>query len=392
MLVLVALSIVVLIAMAGFAIDVGYAYYSQRSLQASADAAALAGAQEFPDAGKAENVARAYAGSDGGKNARSNVPGVLTSVSTKCMKSAPGCLPSVIAVKQEATVSTIFSRVVGIDEFDVSARATACSPCGARALDIMLVFDRTGSMCQDHFGNADPSCVDLNNAREGMKTFLGYLDPEIDAVGLAVLPPAPSAAERCMTPQTAYYNSTASPYVIVPLSNDYASNGQLNDSSPLVSAINCQKGNGRTSYATAVEHAQAELDAHGRADVQDVVVFLSDGAANIGPTYYPVGSSYRAQPCHQGVSSANTIAAGGTLVYTIGYDLNADGGDANRCTHTNGNDEQPSITAYQAIQSMASEPANFYNKPSPGQLQTIFARIAADIQRPASRLIPDDPS
>jgi len=44
--VLVVIAMVALLALAAFAIDVGYVYYAHRSLQASADAAALAGAQE----------------------------------------------------------------------------------------------------------------------------------------------------------------------------------------------------------------------------------------------------------------------------------------------------------------------------------------------------------
>jgi uncharacterized membrane protein len=44
-------------AMAAFVVDVGYAYFTQRSLQASADAAALAGAQQLPDASAATNTA-----------------------------------------------------------------------------------------------------------------------------------------------------------------------------------------------------------------------------------------------------------------------------------------------------------------------------------------------
>jgi hypothetical protein len=293
-------------------------------------------------------------------------------------------------VSQSATVPTIFARVLGIDSFTVHSRATACSPCGARALDIMLALDRTGSMCQDHNGNADPACTDLNNARQGMKTFLGYLDPSIDRVGLAVFPPARSIARRCDKPQTADYDTPSNPYVIVPLSGDYAKDGALNSSSDLVSTIDCMQANGRTSYATGIEKAQAELETHGRPGVQDVLIVLSDGAANLGPSYYPAGSPYLTQPCHQGVSSAQEIAARGTLVYTIGYDLNAQGGDANVCTSTNGKDEKPAITAYAALQQMASDSDNFYNKPTPGQLTTIFTRIAADISRPAARLIPDD--
>lgn len=46
--VLLVLFLVVLLGMSAMVIDVGYAYYAHRSLQASADAAALAGAQELP--------------------------------------------------------------------------------------------------------------------------------------------------------------------------------------------------------------------------------------------------------------------------------------------------------------------------------------------------------
>ena len=47
--VLVVVMLVVLLGFAALVIDVGYAYYAHRQLQASADAAALAGAQELPD-------------------------------------------------------------------------------------------------------------------------------------------------------------------------------------------------------------------------------------------------------------------------------------------------------------------------------------------------------
>lgn len=39
----------------------------------------------------------------------------------------------------------------------------------------------------------------------------------------------------------------------------------------------------------------------------------------------------RSTPCHQGVSSAATIKAAGTLVYSIAYDLSALNGGANEC-------------------------------------------------------------
>jgi hypothetical protein len=254
----------------------------------------------------------------------------------------------------------------------------------------MLVLDRTGSMCQDHNGRDDPACTDLNNARDGMKEFLKFFDASTQWVGLGVLPPATSAGGRCNTPDTPNYNSRSSVYNVVQLSNDYVRNGVLNTSSRLVSTINCQRGGGRTAYADALEHAQRELDRGGRTDVQDVIVFLSDGAANIGPTFYPTSSPYRRQPCHQGVWSAAAIKNRGTIIYSIGYDLNAANGGANRCTSYTDAPESPAITAYQALSQIASRPDTFYNKPTPGQLKTIFSQIAADMSRGTSALIDND--
>ena len=140
--------------------------------------------------------------------------------------------------------------------------------------------------------------------------------------------------------------------------------------------------------------------------MKDVIVFLSDGAANIGPSDLPLTSPYRKTPCHQGVNSAATIKAKGTLIYSIGYDLNALGGGANVCQTTAsdgspGNAESPSITAYSALQQIASPgvpsapcypTCGFYDKPSPGQLKTIFTDIAVDLQKGSSALIDNDRS
>jgi hypothetical protein len=401
-LVVILLMMTVLLGMAALVIDVGYAYYTQRSLQASADAAALAGAQQLPSSSAAIATAKEYGGAVGAKNARGNVPGVTTSVSTKCVTTIPGCDPAVadevnvVVVLESAPARTFFAGLFGIDSLKVKVKSTACSPCGVKPLDIMMVLDRTGSMCLTSSGANDPACTDLNNAKDGIKTFLTFLDPATQWVGLAVLPPPPGS-DKCQAPaahtttaaNTAY--KTTSPYVIVPLSKDYLKNGALNSSSNLVSTINCTKGAGYTAYANALEAAQKQLETNGRAGVKDVIVFLSDGAANIGPSDLPLSSSYRKQPCHQGVWSAATIKGKGTKVYSIGYDLNALGGGANVCQTTSssgapGGDESPAITAYSALQQIAS-PGGFYNKPSPGQLRGIFSEIAADLARGQSALI-----
>ena len=78
---------------------------------------------------------------------------------------------------------------------------------------------------------------------------------------------------------------------------------------------------------------------------------------------------------------ATQLKARGTIVYTIGYDVDSDS-NGGQC----GNE---GLQASTALKQMASEPDNYYVQPDPGQLNTIFTRIAADISRPSSRLIPD---
>jgi len=382
-----AIALVTLVGMTALAIDVGYAYFVKRSLQASADAAATAGALELPDPAAAANRARAYSGSDGGKNWKKSLPdGVATTVMTRCLPTAP-CNPvNAITVRESVIVKTFFARVVGVDTLKVSARATACSPCGARPLDVMLVVDRSSSMCTTTAGDPDPACTDLNNAKEGVRAFLEVMDPTSDSVGLAVFPPAASRDARCESAPRLLYDSPTSVYTISPLSNDYRAGGVLNPSSALVKTISCLKiGNG-TSYANALEQAQAELEEHGRPDAEDVIVFLSDGGANYGPAFYGNTSPYRTQPCRQAVDSAATIKAKGTSIYSIGYDIH--GVYADLCLAFDDSPEVPGMATEIALGSIATSREHFFVQPTAGELETIFTRIAVHLT--GTRLV-DDP-
>jgi len=383
-------ALVGLLGMCALVIDLGYLYWNQRSLQSSADAAALAGAMELPDATNSVFVAKQYGTGATGKNRNARITSVTETVSTKCILRIPGCSPvNAVQVDETASVRTFFMQLFGLKTATIHVRATACSPCGIKPLDVVMVLDRTGSMCQDSLGRSDPACTDLNNARDGMKTFLSFFDPKIDWVGLTVFPPAASVSTRCNTPSQTDYNSLTSKYTIVPLNKDYKkSDGTLNSGSDLVATINCIKGNGTTAYANALESAQAELDAHGRPGVQDIIVFMSDGAANTGPSYYSTSSPYRIQPCHQGVTSAGTAKTKGTIIYSIGYALDdATGG----CESYTGTAEKPAITVYDALRGIASNSGNFYVKPTPGQLNTIYTDIAKDIAKRTSALTSDLP-
>lgn len=408
-LVLVTVVMVVLIAMAGFALDVGHAYLVQRQLQAATDAAALSAALDLPDTAAASATAANYGPEPAKKNKLGANDNAKIDVKFKCVTSiATGCTSTSglnsISVKSTSVVNTVFARVIGINSFTVHAAATACSPCSVKPLDIMIVLDRTGSMCQvsnpngsgviqDPMVNAiDPStgqkygnprgCTDLTNAKNGVNTFLSLMKPQFHHVGLAVLPPVASAstqAGRCSTPsaQMFNYDNQNAAYTLVGLSSDF-----LDPGSSFAQTLTCLPSVGRTAYADAIDSAQMELATRARPGVQRVMIFLSDGAANYGGTWHPASSPYRTNPCHQGITSANLAKAAGTTVYTIGYDLNGSGTDPEQCS------DAVSITSLKAMQDIASAPNTFYNKPDPGQLNTIFRSIAEDIFRTA-QLIDD---
>lgn len=442
-LVLAALGMTMMLVMVALVVDIGKAYLVQRQLQAGVDAAALAGAQFLPDPTEATNAAQDYGPSEGSPNAVSAGAPVTTTVTMRCVQSAPGCSTTFnsyngLNVRATSDVPTVFARILGIDKLTVRATATACSPCSAKPLDIMLVLDRTGSMCQFSNGSTDPNCTDLKNAKDGIKTFLGFMDPNLDKVGLALFPPALDQSWVSSCPYTPWSGNPSGPtpdgknygydawwpawdtadargqtpsvYTVASLEFDYlVKSGPswiLNPQSALVQRLGCANGAGTTHYASAIEEAQHELEAHGRGDVQDVIVFLSDGAANTSNTALPTGHwrnnpTWISRPCGAGVQAAALAKSKGTVVYSIGYDLNGSGTDYEQCRRPDSNGHQNGgnpvevtqswgHTAYDAIRAIATDPANFYNKPNPGQLNTIFTRIAADLSRPAARLIDDD--
>jgi Flp pilus assembly protein TadG len=375
-LVLVVISLTVLLGMAALVLDLGLGWYAKRQLQASVDSAALAGAQELPSSANA--IARAHEYML--KNPTRGIDGVADTTITKCIASAPGCAPvNAVQVTAHGTADTAFARVFGINSMNIGAKATACQPCGAKPIDIVIVLDRTGSMLQGGSPNK------LANAKAGILTFLNFLDAGTALVGLTVLPPSPDLAGRC---SAGSYDLASSVYTIVPLSSDFKVNGTINNGSNLVQTINCMAAAGTTHYSLAIQAAQAELNLHGRANAQDIIIFLTDGAANTGPHFGPYASAShteRTQPCHSGITSAAAAKATGTWVYTIGYAIGGDDCLADR----QAGPEAPFITPDQALSAMASNPGNYYVRPDTGQLNTIFTQVAADISNGASRLVDD---
>jgi hypothetical protein len=404
---LVVLFMLSILVFAGLVIDLGNAYRVQHALQASADAAAAGGAGELtvaypPNVGNATSAAQHYGSEPGGVNPITGVPSsdITENVSVDCeQQDGYDCTngqPNTVTVDETAKAPTYLLKLLGFSSITLKAHAQACSPCGGTPLDVMIVLDRTGSM-------KDSS--KLPQAKAGIMEFLSTMDPATDNVGLAVLPPAPSTGQACTNVQSAFnsdptgtYSLPNAAYVLVPLSNSYATSiGQLNTSSPLISTVNCVQAGGNTAYAEAIDAAYAELQKDGRPDAQKAIVILSDGAANTGPSYLPSTSPYLTNPCGQGVTSANIAKANKVLVYSIAYTAQGDtcyaapgalvGG---QITTFRSQVEVPSLganPALTALSDMATDPTNFYDLPSPTSLIGIFDRIASDLAGGTSRIV-----
>ena len=156
--IIVALMMTSIIGMVGFVIDVGHVMYVQRELQASTDAAALAGAQEInccTTGGTAVTAATSYGAAAGEKNV---IGGGVTATWVsgfpllKCLTSTGvSCTGSdnanAIVVKQQAVVPMWFAQIVGVRNMTITSISTAGATGGPpKSLDIELVLDTTASM------------------------------------------------------------------------------------------------------------------------------------------------------------------------------------------------------------------------------------------------------
>src|SRR6185369_10358872 len=203
-------------------------------------------------------------------------------------------------------------------------------------LDVMIVFDRSGSM-DDAGGNpAQP----IGDAKTAAKALVDQLSGTTDRAGLTSFS------------TTATLNRA--------LTNVFAN---------VKSSIDGLTATGNTNIGGGVQRGQQELASNGAAPpTVRVMVVLSDGVANrtASGTSCPTTPT-TANACTQdAITQAAAAKSAGTVVFTIGLNLN----NLGAATAT---------LARSTLQSMASSAQSYFEAPSSAQLQGIFNQIATII-------------
>jgi hypothetical protein len=366
------LFLVVVIGFTSLAIDVGLFLHERQSVQNAVDAAALAGAQELPDNGvSAQSIAEKWAESNdsdltaagldisfrciiGDRDSNglpdlTDIPAVCNPGAgaqftcngdvcwSKCDFSAPTNKCNTIVVGADKDVPFYFSPVLStIDSQDQcfyddcntgAIRAAACrGACGgppSEPLDVVLIIDRTYSLCTDD----ESPCTGLSNLnaiKDGARAVLQMYNPSLQHVALAVLPKS-TLTNDCVSVTS---NSTAGNWVITPLSSNYNVAGVLNSGSEIVSNINClqmaRPYGTQTDLGNPMIAAANHLRNSGRPGVKKAIIFLSDGAAN-QPQFSSPGASTGNLSCAAQVA----VATGDLNGFEVTPDLACADGSGN---------------------------------------------------------------
>ena len=415
---LVAVTAVVLFLTAGIALDVGSALAVRSQLQATTDAAAIAGAQEVAcstcTVAGAIATATNYASVAGSKNVIGKVTVTMASgyPQAKCFQSTGASCgvsgANGVIVKQVATVPTNFARLLGINSFTLHTTSTAGGGGPSIPANIMFVLDTTQSMTAP-----DPACGNITKedcAKEGIRAIMSALSTTSDKIGLMVFPgltsTTPVSKDYNCKPgslssnNVAIYGSTPAPvYQISGLSSDYltpSSNGgnsqTLNPNSNLANAVGgngssgvCDPGGVGTYLADAINQAQATLAANAQPGVQNVIILLSDGDVTATSSKQIVASE-SSNGCHAAINAAQAATKAGTWVYSVAYQADP----TIKCSND-------TITACYTMQQIASDSTKFYSDNSTACKSTTnsYSGLVQALQGVAqsllkSRILPDN--
>ncbi|HEY3916422.1 MAG TPA: pilus assembly protein TadG-related protein [Stellaceae bacterium] len=363
-------------------VDGAHIAQTERALQASTDAAALAGASKInccaAAPGTATTVATQYSAGTGDLNALSGATVTMMSgfPQLKCLQSTGFTCSgpdsaNAIAVKQQAVVPTIFAKMIGVESVTITATSTAGQQGGGNLpVDVMFVLDTTQSMTDSDTNCSVSHATRMTCALTGIQSVLKTLKPSVDYAGLMVFPGLKNASQAqydydCVSspsPQIVSYKSSPV-YQVLGLVNDYRTSDSatsLNPSSNLAKAaqepgcsVGVQAVGGvGTFYADAIKAAQSALATNGHPGTQKVIILLGDGDASASSSNMPTGEA--TNQCHQAITAANAATSAGMWVYSIAY--GASTSSTGSCST-----DSPHISACSTLQQIASNSTMFYS-------------------------------
>ena len=338
---MVALMMAVLLGMAALVVDYGRAVLSYRQLQASCDAAALAGAAALSSPQGTTDVqaaATAYSAESGMKNANANLQHVaaaagypkllcLTSLAAQGAACTAPLNANAVQVAYTASVPLFFAAIFGQKTLSISASATAAEQGGSPvSYNVAIILDETPSM-----GAHDDNCSKskIACALAGMRVLLSSLEPcglsqsncsisggnatnSVDRVSIfsfpEIVPSTAKLAYACTSSKptattydfplpgaTSYAPGSGGTYQVIDFQSDYRTSDSapsLNLNSNLALAAGgkpgcngdrppANGGNYQTFYASVIYAAQSALIAEQAAypGSKNMMIILSDGDA-----------------------------------------------------------------------------------------------------------------
>jgi Flp pilus assembly protein TadG len=417
MLPMMALLLVGMIGTAAMSIDLGRAFVSYRALQASTNAAALAGAQSLPNSTVA-TAASTYSAVKGDLNANANLSQVtmvsgypkllcLTTLSNMGMSCVAPANANAVQVKQQTTVPMLFAPIFGKTSLTLTATSTAAMRgSGLTPYNVAIIVDTTASM-GDTDNDSQCKTTRLACSLAGVQTFLHQLAPclsdettcgaatngvvanPVDQVSLFTFPNVTTATVQddyaCTgtnptvekytfpTPGATSYSAMGSPattYQIVKFASDYRTSdtaSTLNSASDVVMAVGGKSacpsmsdpGGAGTYYAGAIYAAQAALVAEQTAypKSQNVMILISDGDAGTTSADLP-GASTTSGVYPSTVNQCHQAITAAQAAATAGTKVYAVayGAESSGCSS-----DSPAITPCQTMQDIASTPQYFFS-------------------------------
>lgn len=364
-----AISITVLVAMVGVAVDIGHVYAEKHKVQRAVDAASLAGIQDFPDVSAGIATAIQYV--------NVNEPGVSATASRVGTEKK-------LRVTGTKVVPLFFLKVIGHNSMNV--QATAVSGFDGE-LDVVLNMDSTISM------DGTP----LADAKTAAHSFVDVLLPDYSGgtkIGLAPY-------NYCYNPPG---NITSGYFPCIPVGKVV---GLTDNASTIHSGINGLTATGMTNTCEGLLKAKDTVlgaGARGGPDTFRIVVLLADGdnnvqnranakpsaacnpdgdMASIGLCNDPAEESVQAKANEQTYLMAESMKAADIEIYVVGFGVCGTNSSATCNSGIVGQPRGDSISDRNLLKCVASSKTgtndHYFEAASSSELDAIFRKIAQAI-------------